>query len=46
MNHIFPVILMLLDIFASVHYLTQSNYPKSLYWFAAAILTFSIIWSK
>jgi len=39
---IFPTILILLDIFAAVVYITQGSWRKMIYWLAAAVLTFVV----
>jgi len=39
---IFPMLLILLDLGASVVYFSHSDYRRAVYWAAAAILTFSV----
>ena len=38
----FPTILIILDVAASIVYLTGGDYRKFIYWIAAAILTASV----
>lgn len=38
----FPIILILLDIAASIVYLTTANWRMAIYWLAAAILTICV----
>jgi len=40
-RHIFPYFLATLDIFAFVFYLINKDYWRAVYWFNAAVLTFS-----
>jgi len=42
MNKLFPTILIILDVVASVIYYTEYDWRKGTYWFAAAVLTFVI----
>lgn len=42
MTKLFPNILIILDIGASIVYLCYGDYRRAIYWFAAAILTASI----
>lgn len=42
MTHLFPITLILLDLGASVVYASSLDWRRSLYWFAAAVLTFSV----
>ena len=43
---ILPVILIIIDVIESIVCLSVGNYPKSLYWFSAGILTLSTILMK
>jgi len=43
---VLPIILIAIDILQSIVCLYAGNYPKSLYWVAAGILTFSTILMK
>jgi len=43
---ILPVILIIIDIIESIICLSVGNYPKSLYWFSAGVLTLSTILMK
>lgn len=38
----FPVVLMVIDLCASVAYLFEGDYRRAVYWFAAAVLTGSV----
>ncbi len=44
MAKLFPVILIFLDLGAAVVYLWNGEYAKSVYWGAAAVLNWSILW--
>ena len=41
---IFPTILIVIDICASVPYILQGNWRMSIYWIAAACLTYVVTW--
>jgi len=41
MTKLFPIVLIVLDLGASVVYLVSGEPAKSLYWIAAALITFS-----
>lgn len=43
---ILPMILIIIDISQSIVCVAVNNYPKSLYWFAAALITFSTVLMK
>ena len=42
MKHLFPIILIVLDIGASVVYLCCGDIKRSVYWLAAAVLTITV----
>lgn len=42
MNKLFPSVLILLDLGASVVYLVQKDYRHAVYWFSAATLTAAV----
>jgi len=39
----FVILMIILSILASVCYLFDKNYTKSLYWFAAAVINISVL---
>lgn len=41
-EHIFPIILIILDIAAAIGYLVHKDYKKAIYWAAAAILNICV----
>jgi hypothetical protein len=41
-KYIFPTILIVLDVLASIVYLTQGDVRKTIYWFSAATLTAAV----
>ncbi len=43
---ILPIVLIIIDIAQSFICVSACNYPKALYWFSAAVLTFSTILMK
>lgn len=40
----FPSILILLDLCAAVRYIPTGDFKRAVYWFAAAVLTWSVTW--
>jgi len=42
MEKLFPTILILLDLVASIVYFTQLDWKRGVYWIAAAVLTLMI----
>jgi len=43
MKHVFPVILIILDLSASVVYFWQRDYARAGYWLSAGFITFSTL---
>jgi hypothetical protein len=41
-NKLFPTILIILDIFAALGYISDGDWRKIIYWLAAAVLTFTV----
>lgn len=41
---VFPTVLICLNLCAMVPYINQGNLKMSVYWFAAALLNFSLTW--
>ena len=41
---VFPTILIILDVLASVPYAIQKDLRMTVYWLSAALLTFSVTW--
>jgi hypothetical protein len=41
-NKLFPTILIILDIFAALGYVSGGDWRKIIYWLAAAVLTFTV----
>lgn len=41
-EHIFPLILILIDILAALVYAVHKDYKKSVYWLAAAVLNVTV----
>jgi hypothetical protein len=41
---IFPTILIIIDIMASIPYFWQGDFRRGIYWCAAAILTLTVTW--
>jgi hypothetical protein len=44
MTTVFPIILILLDLAASIVYFCCGDWARVLYWFAAALITLSTLW--
>jgi hypothetical protein len=42
MKNLFPIILIILDLCASVTYLCYGDYRRMVYWLAASILTLTV----
>lgn len=41
-EHIFPLLLIALDVLAAVVYFVQKDYKKAVYWIAAAVLNVTV----
>ena len=41
---IFPTVLIVLDLLASIPYLCQGDIKHFVYWIAAGVLTYSVTW--
>jgi hypothetical protein len=46
LSSIFPLLLMTLDLLASLIYLISKDYARALYWLAAGLITFSTLLIK
>ena len=44
MEKVFPTVLIVLDLLASIHYAVKGDVRMFVYWVAAALLTFSLTW--
>jgi hypothetical protein len=44
MTRLFPTILMVLDVCAAVPYALAGEWRRTIYWLAAAVLTFTVTW--
>ena len=42
-ENVLPVVLIIIDVFQAIVCFYTGNKPKSLYWFSAAVLTYSTI---
>jgi hypothetical protein len=42
MSRLFPTLLIVLDLLASLVYLCDADYRRATYWFAAAVLTTTV----
>ena len=43
-SKIFPTILIILDICAAIGYIPDGDWRKVVYWFAAAVLSFCVVY--
>ncbi len=43
LTRLFPIILMILDICASIVYFTSGDKPRGIYWLSAGLLTYSTL---
>ena len=44
MHKFFPTILIVLDVFAAIGYVSGGDWRKVIYWLAAAVLTTVVTW--